>query len=98
MLPFANSALDYLVRTNIANELQGRAWGVIGFVSQIGYVISYAFAGSMADRIAISFDLSIGRGCAMVVLVAGIALAVVSIGLSLISSVRALEQGELKQA
>lgn len=98
MLPFANSALDYLVRTNIANELQGRAWGVIGFVSQIGYVISYAFAGSMADRIAISFDLSIGRGCAMVVLVAGIALAVVSIGLSLISSIRTLEQGELKQA
>lgn len=27
MLPFANSCLDYLVRTNIADELQGRAWG-----------------------------------------------------------------------
>lgn len=26
MLPFANSCPDYLVRTNIADELQGRAW------------------------------------------------------------------------
>lgn len=33
MLPIANCCLDYLVRTNIANELQGRAWGVIGFIS-----------------------------------------------------------------
>ena len=26
-LPFANNSLDYLVRTNIPDELQGRAWG-----------------------------------------------------------------------
>ena len=35
MLPFANNCLDYLVRTNIPDELQGRAWGKIGILSQI---------------------------------------------------------------
>lgn len=49
MLPFANSCLDYLVRTNIADELQGRAWGFIGFISQIGYVVAYALSGAAAD-------------------------------------------------
>ncbi|MGM9590694.1 MAG: MFS transporter, partial [Faecousia sp.] len=45
MLPFANNSLDYLVRTNIAEELQGRAWGLIGFLSQIGYVVAYGLSG-----------------------------------------------------
>lgn len=40
-LPFASNCLDYLVRTNLADEVQGRAWGMIGFLSQIGYVIAY---------------------------------------------------------
>ena len=31
-LPFANNSLDYLVRTNIPDELQGRAWGFLGFI------------------------------------------------------------------
>lgn len=33
MLPFANASLDYLLRTNIDNRLQGRAWGLIGLIS-----------------------------------------------------------------
>lgn len=28
-LPVANNCLDYLARTNIAEEAQGRAWGLI---------------------------------------------------------------------
>ena len=34
-LPFANNCMDYLARTNIEDEVQGRAWGMIGFLSQI---------------------------------------------------------------
>ncbi len=30
--PVANNCLDYLARTNIAEEAQGRAWGLIGFI------------------------------------------------------------------
>lgn len=90
-LPFANNCLDYLVRTNIPDELQGRAWGVIGFLSQIGYVVAYAGAGVAADSIAAGFDLSVGRGSAAVVIIAGILLAVTALALYPIKSVRALE-------
>ena len=46
-LPFVNNCLDYLVRVNIPDELQGRAWGLIGFLSQIGYVVAYGAAGEI---------------------------------------------------
>lgn len=52
MLPFANNCLDYLVRTNIPDELLGRAWGVIGFISQLGYVAAYSMGGILADFMA----------------------------------------------
>ena len=45
MLPLANNAMDYLAGVNIPDELQGRAWWFIGFLSQIGYVIAYALLG-----------------------------------------------------
>ncbi len=52
MLPFANNCLDYLIRRNIPDALQGRAWGLIGFISQIGYVAAYGLAGAAADKAA----------------------------------------------
>lgn len=52
MLPLANSSLDYLARINIPDELQGRAWGFIGLLSQLGYIPAFAFAGVLADRAA----------------------------------------------
>ena len=51
MLPFANASLDYLLRTNIENRLQGRAWGMIGLISQLGYVAAYAVSGLLADYV-----------------------------------------------
>lgn len=91
-LPFANNCLDYLVRTNIADELQGRAWGVIGFLSQIGYVVAYAVAGAAADGIAARLDTGVGRGSAAVVILAGILLAAIALTLYPIKSVRSLEE------
>lgn len=91
-LPFANNCLDYLVRTNIPDELQGRAWGVIGFLSQIGYVVAYSVAGDVADSIAVKLSISVGRGSAVVVIIAGILLAVTALALYPIKSVRALEE------
>lgn len=91
-LPFANNCLDYLVRTNIADELQGRAWGVIGFLSQIGYVVAYAVAGAAADGIAARLDTGVGRGSAVVVILAGILLAAIALTLYPIKSVRSLEE------
>lgn len=91
-LPFANNCLDYLIRTNIENELQGRAWGVIGFLSQIGYVVAYGTAGAAADGIAAGLNIGVGRGAAAVVMMAGGLLAVTALLLSRMKSVRTLEE------
>ncbi|MDY3910082.1 MAG: MFS transporter [Eubacterium sp.] len=92
MLPFANNCLDYLVRTNIADELQGRAWGLIGFLSQLGYVVAYGLAGILADGIGVRLGTGVGRGAAMVIMVSGAVLAVIAVCLYPIKAVRKLEK------
>lgn len=92
MLPFANNCLDYLVRTNIADELQGRAWGLIGFLSQIGYVVAYGAAGVAADGLASCFQTGVGRGAAGVIMAAGALLGITALALVPVRSVRALEE------
>lgn len=91
MLPFANNCLDYLVRTNIPDKLQGRAWGVIGFLSQIGYVAAYGAAGAAADGIAAGLHIGVGRGAAVVVIISGVLLSGTAWILYPLKSVRALE-------
>lgn len=91
MLPFANNCLDYLVRTNIPAEVQGRAWGLIGFLSQIGYVVAYGAAGVLADGIASAMHSGVGRGAAAVIVLVGALLAISAIALYRIRSVRELE-------
>ena len=98
MLPLANSSLDYLARSNIPDELQGRAWGFIGFLSQLGYVPAFAFAGLLADRAAVMMRITVGRGSALVIGISGGLLVLVSI-LSLFSRrIRSLESGAEREA
>lgn len=92
MLPFANNCLDYLVRTNIPEELQGRVWGLIGFLSQIGYVVAYGLAGILADDIAKQMHIGVGRGAAGVIMLSGVLLAATAGLLYPMKSVRALER------
>lgn len=91
ILPFANSSMDYLARTNIADEVQGRAWGMIGFLSQIGYVVAYSVSGIAADKIGELMRIGVGRGAALVVQAAGISMAAVSLICLLSPSIRKLE-------
>lgn len=93
MLPLANNCLDYLVRTNIPDELQGRAWGFIGFLSQIGYVVAYGTAGALADFIGKRSGLGVGRGAAFVVMGAGVLLALMAFAIRFIRRIRDLEKG-----
>lgn len=93
MLPFANNCLDFLVRTNIADELQGRAWGFIGFLSQIGYVVAYGLAGVLADGIGEQFQVGVGRGAAVVIMASGVLLSVMALAIYPIKAVRGLENG-----
>lgn len=91
MLPFANNCLDYLVRTNISDELQGRAWGFIGFLSQTGYVVAYGTGGVLADLAAKLLDADIGRGAGMVIMISGVCLSVVALMMVKIKSIQDLE-------
>lgn len=90
MLPFANSALDYLTRTNIPDNLQGRAWGLIGFISQLGYVIAYAVSGAIADAIG-KVAGGVGHGAAISIQVSGICLFAVSIAIPMFKRLRNME-------
>ena len=90
-LPFANNCLDYLVRTNIPDELQGRAWGFIGFLSQIGYVAAYGTGGLLADLAAEAFHRGVGRGAGLVIIVSGACLFVVAAMITKIKSIQDLE-------
>lgn len=91
LLPFANNCLDYLSRTNIPDEKQGRAWGFIGFLSQIGYVVAYSVSGILADKLAAGMHISVGRGAAAVVMASGIMLAITALVIWLSKAVKALE-------
>lgn len=91
MLPLANNCLDYLIRINIPEETQGRAWGIIGFISQLGYVVAFALSGVLADVTAKAAGISVGRGAGIVIIVAGILLSVVSLSLLFRKGIRNLE-------
>ena len=93
MLPFANNCLDYLVRTNIAERLQGRAWGLIGLLSQIGYVVAYSLSGLLADGMGKGLQIGVGRGAAAVIMASGVLLGVIALVLYPIKAVRELEEG-----
>ena len=67
-------------------------WGMIGFLSQIGYVVAYALAGMLADTIAKNMSVGVGRGAAAVIIVSGVLLALTAVILYGIKSVRRLER------
>ena len=50
-LPFMNSCADVLVRVSVPNELQGRVWGLISLITQMGTVVAYIISGIMADYV-----------------------------------------------
>lgn len=93
-LPFANNCLDYLIRTNIPADTQGRAWGIIGFISQIGYVVAYAVSGIAADALGKISGRGVGRGAAMVVIIAGLLLAATSTLIFMSRNIGTLENTE----
>lgn len=93
MLPLANSCLDYLARTNIPNEMQGRVWGFIGLISQLGYIPAYALSGVLADGIGSAFDIGGGRGAAWVIAISGMLLMASALGFLFSGRIRSLEWG-----
>ncbi|MGZ9585670.1 MFS transporter [Paenibacillus marinisediminis] len=106
MMPFANVSLDFLVRTNIDNSVQGRAWALIGILSQLGFVAAYAFSGlladyvftpllvdggALADSVGKIIGTGSGRGTGFLIIIAGMLLCVTSVILYHLKSVNKLE-------
>ena len=90
-LPVANNCLDYLIRINIPQDVQGRAWGIIGFISQMGYVVAYATAGLVTDTLGTLTGKGVGSGAAMGIIVSGILLMFFSIWLFSQKDIKKLE-------
>ncbi|MBP2113571.1 MFS family permease [Paenibacillus silagei] len=106
MLPFTNTALDYLVRTNIDNSVQGRAWSLIGLLSQLGFVAAYMLAGVLADYVFTPLLVSggvladsvgriigtgSGRGMGLLIIIAGLLLSAASVMIYRLKSITSLE-------
>ena len=64
---------------------------MIGFLSQLGYVIAYAVSGAAADAAAALSGQGVGRGAAMVIVVSGICLSVTAAMVLIPDSIRKLE-------
>ena len=96
-IPFANNSLDYLVRTNIPAELQGRAWGFIGFISQMGYVIAYGLCGFAADTVGKVTGKGVGTGSAITIIFSGVCLVIVALIMSRIKKIKDLEQTDVAE-
>ena len=97
MLPIANNCMDYLARTNIPDELQGRAWGVIGFLSQLGYVVAYTVSGVAADGLGSLTGKGVGRGAAIMILISGILLAITALTLLRLPEIKELESSKAQE-
>ena len=109
-LPFANMSIDYLVRITIPAVHQGKAWGLIGLISQAGYVAAYASTGMLVDFIINPFlknegkvsetvlaliGKGEGRGAALMIIIAGIFLMIIAAVIPRKSEIRELEEEQI---
>ncbi|WP_413372230.1 MFS transporter [Paenibacillus taichungensis] len=107
-LPFVNMSAEVLVRNNISNEKQGRVWGIIGILSQLGFIVSYSLAGFLADRVfnpllleggALAstvgsyIGVGPGRGIALLFIIAGVFVIAIAAITSQLKSIKGLEKG-----
>lgn len=107
-LPFANTSLDYLLRTNISNAVQGRAWSLIGLVSQLGFIAAYMLSGVLADHVFTPLlsdggllagsvgritGTGSGRGIGLLIILAGLLLSAAAVILYNLKSIKRLDSG-----
>lgn len=107
VLPFINTSADVLVRSNVKGEVQGRVWGLISLLSQIGTVLAYLLSGPLADYIfepllaksgplATSIGVLIGtgpgRGIGLMFILSGLLMLPVSFAIGQNRSIQALQK------
>lgn len=105
-MPAIQVGAEVLIRTNLDNRVQGRAFGLISLITQMGYILAFIAAGILADLIfeplmqgntALATGIGAvigygaGRGNALLIIITGIGLAFVGIVVARLRSVRTLE-------
>ena len=105
-LPYATTSIDFLIRKSVDNEKQGRVWGLISLISQLGFVIAYVLAGVLAQYVfnpalvdggvlANTVGKVIGtgetRGIGFLIMVAGLGLVITALIVSKSKSIREME-------
>ena len=107
MLPFVNTSIEVMMRRTIPNETQGRIWGLMSLLSQIGYIVAYAISGLLADYVfnpmlkdggslAASVGRIIGtgpaRGIGLQLVISGACMVVYAVVIRKVKSIRNLEK------
>jgi MFS family permease len=105
-LPFVNTSLEVLIRSNIDNARQGRVWSMISAVSQVGYIVAFGLSGFLADRIfnplllkngALSRTLGRvigvgqGRGIGFMFILSGLFVAILALIIGRVKKIRELD-------
>ncbi|MGH4138345.1 MFS transporter [Clostridium sp.] len=105
-LPYATTCIDVLIRKSIDNDKQGRVWGLISLISQLGFVIAYALAGVLSDYVfnpalidggvlANTVGKIIGtgetRGIGFLIILAGLGLVITALIVSKSKSIREMD-------
>jgi len=105
-LPYINTSADVMVRCRIPDELQGRAWGLISILSQLGYVLAYACAGVLADKVfnpmlleggllartvGRLIGMGAGRGIGFMLMVSGVLVVILGLSMRRMKTVQAME-------
>lgn len=106
-LPFVNTCADVLVRIRIPNDVQGRVWGMISVLTQIGFVVAYAICGVMADyvfgpmlmedgilaeSVGRIIGIGEGRGIGFMLVIAGIVMVIFAFIFGFKKSIREMER------
>lgn len=110
-LPFINTSLEVLIRKNIDNNKQGRVWSIISTVTYLGYIVAYAVAGFLADKIFNPFlepegllsetagsiiGVGKGRGIALMFIISGLMICVIALLIWQDKKIKQLEDFEGK--
>ena len=105
-LPFVNTSLEVLIRTNVNNERQGRIWSMVSAISQMGYILAFGSAGFLADHLfnplfypdgALSQTIGQiigtgqGRGIGFLFILSGLLVSILALIIGRIKKIRALE-------
>ena len=105
-LPFVNTSIEVLIRSNVDNEKQGRIWSMVSAISQVGYIFAFGSAGFLADQLfnplfysdgALSqtvgqiIGTGQGRGIGFLFIISGLLVSILALIIGRVNKIGALE-------